>query len=73
MVRLGDGMLDLPQSEPGLAPMMTLTSAAAGLKKHSLDDLKEMLAGKVVSVGTTSRTMPSSRRAPRRRRTSRCR
>jgi zinc protease len=53
MVRLGDGMLDLPQSEPGLAPMMTLTSAAAGLKKHSLDDLKEMLAGKVVSVGST--------------------
>ena len=32
--------------------MMTLTSAAAGLKKHSLDELKEMLAGKVVNVGT---------------------
>jgi len=52
MVRLGDGMLDLPKSEPGLGQMLSLTSAAAGLKKHSLDELKEMLAGKVVSVGT---------------------
>ena len=52
IVRLGDGMLDLPMSEPGLGQMLTLTSAAAGLKKHSLDELKEMLAGKVVSVGT---------------------
>jgi zinc protease len=51
MVRLGDGMLDLPKSEPGLGQMLSLTSAAAGLKKHSLDELKEMLAGKVVSVG----------------------
>jgi zinc protease len=52
MVRLGDGLLDLPQDEPGLGAMLTLTSAAAGLQKHSLDELKEMLAGKVVSVGS---------------------
>ena len=52
MVRLGDGMLDLPKDEPGLAPMMTVTSATGGLQKHSFEDLKELLAGKVISVGT---------------------
>jgi zinc protease len=51
MVRLGDGILDLPKDQPGLAPMMTLTSAAGGLKKHSLEDLKDLLAGKVITVG----------------------
>ena len=52
IVRLGDGVLDLPKDEPGLAPMMTLTSAAGGLQKHSLEDLKELFAGKAISVGT---------------------
>jgi zinc protease len=52
IVRLGDGILDLPKDEPGLAPMLTLTSAAGGLKKHSLEELKDMLAGKVITVGT---------------------
>ncbi|HYX46802.1 MAG TPA: insulinase family protein, partial [Sphingomicrobium sp.] len=52
MVRLGDGILDLPKDQPGLAPMMTLTSAAGGLKKHSLEELKDLLAGKVITVGT---------------------
>jgi zinc protease len=51
-VRLGDGILDLPKDEPGLAPMMTMTSATAALKKHSLDELKDMLAGKVITVGS---------------------
>ena len=53
LVRLGDGILDLPKDQPGLAAMMTLTSAAGGLKKHSLEDLKDMLAGKVITVGTS--------------------
>ncbi len=53
MVRLGDGVLDLPKDEPGLAPMMTMTSAAGGLKKHSFEELKDLLAGKVISVGTS--------------------
>jgi zinc protease len=53
LVRLGDGMLDLPKDQPGLAPMLTLTSASAGLKKHSLEDLKELLAGKLITVGTS--------------------
>lgn len=52
MVRLGDGMLDLPKDEPGLAPMLTITSATAGLKKHSLEELKDLLAGKVITVGS---------------------
>lgn len=52
LVRLGDGMLDLPKDEPGLAPMMTIMSATGALKKHSLDELKELLAGKVIAVGT---------------------
>jgi zinc protease len=51
-VRLGDGLLDLPKDKPGLGSMMSMMSAAGGLQKHSLDDLKDMLAGKVISVGT---------------------
>jgi zinc protease len=53
LVRLGDGILDLPKDQPGLGPMLTMTSAAGGLKKHSLEDLKELLAGKVITVGTS--------------------
>jgi zinc protease len=52
IVRLGDGVLDLPKDEPGLAPMMTLTSTIGGLKKHSLEDLKQLFAGKEITVGT---------------------
>lgn len=52
LVRMGDGVLDLPKNEPGLAPMMTATSSDAGLKKHSLEDLKDMFAGKLIGVGT---------------------
>jgi zinc protease len=50
-VRLGNGMLDLPVNEPGLASMMTATSSDGGLQKHSFDELKDLLAGKVISVG----------------------
>jgi len=53
IVRLGDGVLDLPKDEPGLGAMMTLTSAAGGLKKHSFEELKDLLAGKVISVGAS--------------------
>jgi zinc protease len=52
MVRLGDGVLDLPKDQPGLAPMLTMTSTAGGLKKQSLEDLKDLLAGKVVTLGS---------------------
>jgi len=53
VVRLGDGILDLPKDEPGLGPMLSITSATAGLKKHSIDQLKDLLAGKVVTLGST--------------------
>ena len=52
MVRLGDGELDLPRDKPGLGLMMTVTSAAAGLGKHSMEDLQEILAGKSVRFGS---------------------
>jgi zinc protease len=51
-VRLGDGLLDLPKDEPGLAQMLSLTSTSAALKKHSLEDLKQLLAGKVITLGS---------------------
>jgi zinc protease len=52
IVRLGDGVLDLPKDEPGLGAMLTLTSVTAGLKKHSLEELKDLFAGKVIALGT---------------------
>ena len=51
LVRLGDGLLDLPKDEPGLASLMTLTSSTGGLKKQSLEQLKDIFAGRVISVG----------------------
>ena len=51
LVRLGDGLLDLPKNQPGLASLLTMTSSSGGLKKHSLEELKDLLAGKVISVG----------------------
>jgi len=33
--------------------MLSITSATAGLKKHSIDQLKDLLAGKVVTLGST--------------------
>lgn len=52
LVRLGDGLLDLPKNEPGLASLMTLTSSTGGLKKNSLEELKDIFAGRVISVGS---------------------
>jgi zinc protease len=52
VVRLGDGLLDLPKDEPGLALMLSATSAGAALKKHSVEDLKQLLAGKVITLGS---------------------
>lgn len=53
LVRLGDGQLDLPRDKPGLGLMLSVTSAAAGVGKHSMEDLQEILAGKSVRFGTT--------------------
>lgn len=50
-VRMGNGQLDLPLDKPGLGLMMSLTSGLGGLKKHSMEELKEISAGKVVTFG----------------------
>jgi zinc protease len=52
IVRLGDGVLDLPKDKPGLNVMLSSMSALAGLKKHSFEELKELGAGRVLSFGT---------------------
>jgi zinc protease len=52
VVRLGDGILDLPKDQPGLNVMLGTISALGGLKKQSLEDLKEFGAGKVLVFGT---------------------
>ena len=52
LVRLGEGVLDLPRDQPGLNVMMSTTSALGALKKHSLEDLKQFGAGKVLVFGT---------------------
>jgi zinc protease len=51
LVRLGNGQLDLPLDKPGLGVMLTSTSALGGLGKHSLEQLKELVAGRVVTLG----------------------
>ena len=51
-VRMAGGQLALPQDKPGLAAMMTILSSVSATSKQSLEDLKQVLAGKVVSVGT---------------------
>lgn len=53
LVRLGDGELDLPRDKPGLGLMLSVTSAAGGVGKHSMEDLQEILAGKSVRFGST--------------------
>src|SRR6185503_2440854 len=52
VVRLGDGILDLPKDQPGLAQMLSMTSTAGALKKQSLEDLKDIFAGKVITLGS---------------------
>ncbi len=51
-VRLGDGELDLPRDKPGLGLMMNITATDAGVGKHSIEDLQEILAGKSVRFGS---------------------
>ncbi|HET8534200.1 MAG TPA: insulinase family protein, partial [Sphingomicrobium sp.] len=52
MVRLGDGVLDLPEDKPGMNVMLSTVSALAALKKQSLEELKEFGAGKVLVFGS---------------------
>jgi zinc protease len=52
-VRMAGGLLALPQDKPGLALMMARTSSVAATAKHSMEDLKSLMAGKVVTGGMT--------------------
>ena len=50
--RMAGGQLALPKDQPGLGLLMTVTSSLGGTGRQSLDDLKQVMAGKVVSMGT---------------------
>ena len=44
--RLGGGLLTLPKDKPGLQVVAGAVLNAGGLEKHSMDDLRRILAGK---------------------------
>ena len=52
LVRMGSGQLDLPKDKPGMAVMLAMTAEIGGVSKHSLEELKELMAGKVINVGS---------------------
>ncbi|MBA3668021.1 MAG: insulinase family protein [Sphingomonas sp.] len=52
VVRMAGGQLALPQDKPGLNAMLSILSSVSATSKHSVEELKSLLAGKVVSVGT---------------------
>ncbi|MDQ3074223.1 MAG: insulinase family protein [Pseudomonadota bacterium] len=52
-VRLAGGQLALPIDQPGLGLLMSATSSLGGTGKQSRDDLKQLLAGKVVTLGAS--------------------
>lgn len=50
-VRVAGGEIALPDDKPGLAAMVGSISAIAALEKHSMEDLKLILAGRSVQTG----------------------
>jgi zinc protease len=50
-VRIAGGILALPEDRPGLGVMISSLSAMAGLEKHSIEDLRQILAGRSVQSG----------------------
>ena len=50
-VRVGNGQLTEPRTQPGLGAFASSTFSAGGLGKHSADDLRRILAGKTVGAG----------------------
>jgi zinc protease len=56
-VRLGEGQLSEPAAaEPGLSTFAVVTYSSGGLGKHSLDDLRRIVAGKTVGSKFVSST-----------------
>jgi len=54
--RLAGGTVALPQDQPGIATMLSASSAMSATKKHSLDDIRTVLAGHDVSPGWSVQT-----------------
>ncbi len=50
-VRLAGGSLALPTDKPGLATMVSALSALSATGKHSLEDIKTVTAGRLVTPG----------------------
>jgi zinc protease len=50
-VRIGSGQLTEPRDQPGLSSYLLQTYTEGGLGKHSVDDLRRILAGKTVGAG----------------------
>ena len=50
-LRLGSGQLTEPRDKPGLASYLGWTYTEGGLGRHSVDDLRQILAGKTVGAG----------------------
>jgi zinc protease len=51
--RLAGGSVALPREQPGLATMLSSTASMSGTRKHSLDEIRTILAGHDVSSGWT--------------------
>ena len=52
-VRMAGGLLALPLDKPGLGLLISATSALGATGKQSFDDLRQLMAGKVVSFGAS--------------------
>jgi zinc protease len=50
-VRLAGGQLVMPRDKPGLSMMLNMISAVSGTRRHSLEDIKDLLAGRIVQAG----------------------
>ncbi len=50
-LRVGDGYAAFPADKQGLREMLSIIASIDGLEKHSVDDLRRVLAGKAVSFG----------------------
>jgi zinc protease len=55
-VRIGSGALTEPHDQPGLAAYTNQTFVEGGLGKHSVDDLRQILAGRTVGAGFSAGT-----------------
>jgi len=51
LLRVGDGYASFPADRQGLREMLSIIASIDGFEKHSLDDLRRVLAGKAVSLG----------------------